>query len=267
MSMHRREVLAGGLAGGLAAWAGGAAAQTASQATPQAAPQNAVGGPMVAATGRFQARPLAHPPLPPLGPGFHKLGLAERDAHLFVPPGLDPTKPAPLIIMLHGKSQLANEVMGEWKRAVSRRKVLLMAPQSRDFTWAFDQGPIGPDAVFIDRAMDAIFQRFVVDPKHIGVAGFSDGASYALSTGLVNGDFFSDIFAFSAIRYYAPGSFGNPRVFFTHGTRDPGANFANAKSMAAQLKADGCDVAFYEFNGGHMFDEECVKRSMARFLS
>lgn len=254
--MNRRAVLAGGLAG---AWAGGTRAQNPAQ--------NAVGGPLVAATGRFQARPLATPPLPPLAPGFHRLGLHARDAHLYVPAGLDTTRPAPLVVMLHGNSQKANEVMGEWKRTINRHKVLLMAPQSREYTWKFDDGPIGPDAVFIDRALQAVFERFAVDQRRIAVAGFSDGASYALSTGLVNGDFFSDILAFAPLRYHAPGSLGQPRIFFSQGNADMVASFANARSMARQLEADGYDVAFHDYRGGHGFNEEGVKRGLARFLA
>ena len=242
---------------------GGALALTAAPAFAQA---SGVGDASVAATARLKARP-GTPSQPPLAAGLHVLGLDRaRDAHLFVPTGLDPAKPAPLIVMFHGKGQPANEVLGEWKRPAARRKCLVLAPSARSHTWNVDNGPGGPDAQFVDRALQAVFNRFAVDPAHIAAAGFSDGGTYALSIGLVNGDFFSDILAFAPIMYNAPNSVGQPKVFFSNGNKDPGAVLTNATSMARQLRGDGYDVAFHEFNGGHWMDEDGVKRAMTRFL-
>jgi predicted esterase len=242
---------------------GGALALTAAQPVPARA---AVGDASVAATARLKARPET-PSQPPLAPGLHVLGLDRaRDAHLFVPAGIAPGQAAPLIVMFHGKGQPANEVLGEWKRPAARRKCLVLAPNSRGFTWNVDNGPGGPDAQFVDRALAAVFDRFSIDPAHIAAAGFSDGGAYALSLGLVNGDFFSDILAFAPIMYNAPNSVGRPKIFFSNGNKDPGAVFTNATSMARQLRGDGYDVAFHEFSGGHWMDEDGVKKAMTRFL-
>jgi phospholipase/carboxylesterase len=248
--IDRRLVLGGGLA--LAA-------------TPALA-QSGVGDASVAATARLKARP-GTPGLPPLGPGYHVLGLDRaRDAYLSVPASLKPGDLAPLIVMFHGNTQPANEVLGEWKRVAARHKCLVLAPYARKTTWNVDEAPGGPDAQFVDRALQAVFDRFSVDPRHIAAAGFSDGGTYALSLGLVNGDFFSDILAFAPIRYNAPGSVGTPRIFFCNGNKDPGAVFTNTTSMARQLRGDGYDVELYEFDGGHWMDEDGVKKAMARFM-
>lgn len=227
--------------------------------------QSGVGDASVAATGHLKARP-GPPTRPMLTPGFHTLGLDSRDAHLFVPRGLSVDQPAPLIVMFHGRGQQANETLGEWKRVAGARRCLVLAPQSRGLTWNVDDGPVGADAVFIDRAMQAVFDRFAVDPERMAVAGFSDGGTMALSFGLVNGDVFSDILAFAPIRYHAPDSRGQPRVFISNGNRDAGAVITYSKGMARQLKADGYDVEFHEFSGGHWMDEDGVKRAMKRFL-
>lgn len=248
----RRLVLGGGLA--LAA---------APNAFAQA---SGVGDASVARTARLKARP-GMPSLPALTAGLHVLGLDRaRDAYLSVPSGIAPGQAVPLIVMFHGKGQPANEVLGEWKRVAARRKCLVLAPSARDFTWNVEQGPGGADAQFVDRALQAVFDRFTVDPKHIAASGFSDGGTYALSIGLVNGDFFSDILAFSPINYNAPNAVGQPRIYFCNGNRDQGAVFTNTTSMARQLRADGYDVELYEFNGGHWMDEDGVKKAMARFM-
>lgn len=249
--IDRRGVLGGGLA--LAA-------------APAFAQTSGVGDASVAATARLKARPGA-PGQPPLAPGYHVLGLDRaRDAYLSVPSGIAPGQAVPLVVMFHGKGQPANEVLGEWKRVAARRKCLVLAPSSRDFTWNVEQGPGGADAQFVDRALQAVFDRFTVDPRHIAAAGFSDGGTYALSLGLVNGDFFSDILVFAPISYNAPNALGQPRIFLSNGNQDPGAHFANATGMVRQLRADGYNVEFHEFNGGHWMDEDGVKKAMARFM-
>lgn len=235
-------------------------------AAPPALAQEGVGDASVGATGHLKARPGA-PTKPALAAGLHVLGLhPTRDAHLFVPRGIDPLAPTPLIVMFHGKGQLANETLGEWKRPAGARKCIVLAPQSRQHTWDVTNGPTGPDAVFIDQALQAVYDRFTIDPKHIASAGFSDGGTMALSCGLVNGDVFSDILAFAPIRYNAPDSRGQPRIFFSNGNRDPGAVVTFSRNMARQLTADGYDVEFHEFNGGHWMDEDGVKRAVKRFL-
>ena len=236
-------------------------------AAPRAFAQSqGVGEASVAATARLKARPGA-PTLPPLAPGLHVLGLDRaRDAYLSVPGSYKPGDVVPLIVMFHGKTQPANEVLGEWKRVAARQKCLVLAPSSRSFTWTVENGPGGPDAQFVDRAIQTVFDHFAVDPRHVAASGFSDGGTYALSIGLVNGDFFSDILAFSPINYNAPNAIGTPRIFFCNGNKDPGAIFTNTTSMARQLKADGYDVQLYEFDGGHWMDEDGVKKAMTRFM-
>ena len=51
-------------------------------------------------------------------------------------------------------------------------------------------GRFGPDIAFISRALGATFDLCAIDPARMGIAVFSDGASYALSVGIANGDLF-----------------------------------------------------------------------------
>lgn len=50
---------------------------------------------------------------------------------------------------------------------------------------------------FIDSALASVFRRCNVDAGRIIIAGFPDGASFALPLGLVNGDLFRKVVAFS----------------------------------------------------------------------
>ena len=81
-------------------------------------------------------------------------------------------------------------------------------------------GGYGPDVEFIDRALDWAFDRLTLDTRKLAITGFSDGASYALSLGITNGDLFTRVIAFSP-GFMAPATRrGKPQAFVSHGTRD-----------------------------------------------
>ena len=94
---------------------------------------------------------------------------------------------------------------------------LLLAPDSRGVTWDVILDDYGEDVAFIDKALARVFAEHAVDPTHLAAAGFSDGASYALSLGLSNGGLFTHILAFSP-GFMAPArTEDSPRFFVSHG--------------------------------------------------
>ena len=84
-----------------------------------------------------------------------------------------------------------------------------------------------------------------------GLGGFSNGASYALSLGVYNGDLFSAIVAFSPGFYTPPGKRGLPRIFVSHGTNDPMLMNATTPQIVPRLKSEGYSVTYRLFEGGH----------------
>jgi phospholipase/carboxylesterase len=120
---------------------------------------------------------------------------------------------------------------------------------------------------FLDNALNDVFATFVVDPGRIAIAGFSDGASYALSLGLVNGALFSDILAFSP-GFAAPSQTEDePRIFISHGRQDPILPFERCGDrLAAVLQQSGYDVDYRPFSGGHVVPAEMVEAAFGRFL-
>jgi phospholipase/carboxylesterase len=108
-----------------------------------------------------------------------------------------------------------------------------------------------------------VFERCAVDPARIVIEGFSDGASYALSLGLTNGDFFSRIVAFSPCILAPAGHAGRPRIFISHGTADRILPIDNCgRRLAAQLASTGYTVEFHEFAGPHMVPPEMARAAM-----
>lgn len=250
MSLTRRAALAAGLSAAAAPVFG----------------QSPIGDPAAYAGGRLRARPGPAPVEPPAARGRLDLGLERRDALLFLPEQLELAAPVPLVLALHGSGQQANAMIGELAREARRRGLAVLAPSSRGRTWELDNGPVGPDAAFIDRALAATFSLIPVDPARIAVLGMSDGGSYALSTGMVNGDLFSDVLAHAPLRFIVPSSHGRPRFFISAGRADRVASFANAREMADQIEGFGYDVAFHAHRGGHVIDDEGLRQGLDRFL-
>ena len=204
-----------------------------------------------AGAARLTARPKAG--VATTATGSRKLGLdTGRDAILQMPanPG---TAPLPLLVLLHGASGTAERQLARFGSIPSNAGIVILAPDSRGQTWdAIRPVGFGPDVSFINRALTRVFELVTIDPGRITIGGFSDGATYALSLGLLNGDLFSRILAFSPGFVVNGPPNGKPRVFVSHGTRDDVLPIDRCgRVIAAQLKRGGYDVTYREFDGGH----------------
>ena len=199
--------------------------------------------------GRLQSTWAA--PSSTLGPGVHELGLgALRDGYVRIPDGYDPATPAPLSLLLHGAGRDAYEWEGGFP-VFDELGLTVLSVDSRDASWDLRYGAFGADVTFIDLALAWTFARCNVDATRLGIAGFSDGASYALSLGLTNGDLFSHVLAFSPGFMDTVQRNGTPPIFLTHGTDDQVLPVAFSRGMSEQLASEGYEVRFEEFAGGH----------------
>ena len=130
--------------------------------------------------------------------------------------------------------------------------VAVLAPNSRQTTWDAIAGSFGEDVEFLNRALERTFETVAIDPTRVSVGGFSDGATYALSLGLINGDLFNSVVAFSPGFVIDGTPHGTPRIFISHGTRDHILPIDRCgRRVAASLKSRGYDVTFREFDGDH----------------
>lgn len=200
---------------------------------------------------RLRARPT--PPTETAAPGLHPLGLgAARDGLVYVPTGYRPDCPAPLALMLHGAGGNAQHGLAPLRELADAAGLILLAPESRRQTWDVILGGYGPDVAFLDRALARLFSRYAVDPARLAVGGFSDGASYALSIGMTNGDLFTHLIALSP-GFAAPAERrGTPRIFISHGTRDEVLPIEPcSRSLVPRLRRAGYEVDYREFDGGH----------------
>ena len=199
------------------------------------------------------AQPGTGPAEPSPAPGKQFLGLEGlRDPLLYVPPGLRPGRTAPLVVTLHGAGGDAEGGLSLLRRLADEHGLVLLAPASRGSTWDGIRGGYGPDVEVIDRALDRVFRTVAVDPARVAVAGFSDGASYALGLGLANGDLFGRVLAFSPGFVPPARRVGKPAVFVSHGDNDDVLPVgATSRRIVPALRKDGYEVTYREFAGPH----------------
>jgi predicted esterase len=209
-------------------------------------------------------------PQPPTVPGAAPVGQAPlgltqgRDGLLYLPPGLNPATPAPLVVMFHGAGSNGQQVLDLVRPVADRYRFVVLAPDSRGATWDGVVGDWGADVEHLDRALRHVFERVAVDARRIVAAGFSDGASYALSIGLANGRLFSRIVAFSPGFAAPPTERGRPSVFVAHGTADRVLPVdRTGRRVVRRLQRDGYDVRYVEFAGGHSVPPEILAEGLA----
>ncbi len=197
------------------------------------------------------------------GPQTRTLGLdAKRDAALHLPSKASDGA-VPLLVLLHGAGGSGAGIAKRLGAFADEAGIAVLAPDSRGSTWDAIRGDFGPDVVFLNRALERVFETVAVDPQRIVVGGFSDGASYAISLGLQNGDLFRRVLAFSPGFYVGDAAQGKPRIFVSHGTGDEILPIDRcSRVIVPRLQKIGYDVTFREFEGGHEIPPDVARAGM-----
>lgn len=169
----------------------------------------------------------------------------------------------PLLLMLHGATQNADDMFWYLGNAPEEAGVVVLAPKSQDTTWDAIGGSFSEDIDYLNSALEKVFATVAVDPARITIGGFSDGASYGLSLGLINGDLFNRVIAFSPGFLIDATPHGKPRIFISHGTHDHILPIDRCgRRLAANLTANGYDVTFREFEGDHEIPEAVAREGI-----
>jgi predicted esterase len=254
---------AGALAGGLLARATGCATDDEEEAMTAT---SSGGGPSRRG-GRGRLRLDLGTPTGDVVPGTTPLGVTStRDALLRVPTGAHGS-PSPLVLLLHGAGGDAAGGLSLLADLADDAGVVLVAISSRGPTWDVLVDDFGVDVDVAGRAIGAASERVAVDPGRLAIGGFSDGASYALSLGLTNGDAFGHVLALSP-GFAAPADeIGRPRCYVSHGTEDGVLPIDRcSRRIVPSLRARGYDVSYTEFDGGHEVPPTIAREALATLI-
>jgi phospholipase/carboxylesterase len=169
---------------------------------------------------------------------------------------------------MHGAGGHAQGMLAMLKPQADAAGVILLIPESRGATWDIIMGGYGPDIALLGESLGKVFSEYPVDRDRVAVAGFSDGASYALSVGLMNGDIFSHVLAFAPGFMIPTAVEGQPRIYVSHGTEDPVLPIeACSRRIVPQLKQAGYEVFYREFHGGHTVPPDIAQEGIEFFLT
>lgn len=190
------------------------------------------------------------------------LGLdRERDAILYVPKSA--SAPMPLLIFLHGATQSADDMAWYLDTAPDETGVAIFAPNARDTTWDAITDSFGPDVQFLNLAFERVFEMLNVDPARLAIGGFSDGATYAIALGLINGDLFKRVLGCSPGFLIDGATVGKPSFFISHGTQDNILPIDRCgRRVANDLRSRGYEVTFREFQGRHEIPGDVMREGL-----
>jgi phospholipase/carboxylesterase len=201
-----------------------------------------------------------------------------RPFGLFVPSNYNPSQKWPLAVMLHGLGGSGEGTALEFSQFAEASGLVIVAPNSYFQTWDLiisasqaGNAQFGPDRAYIDDLLEWSFDHLAVDSGRVGIAGFDDGAIYAIWLGLKNGDLFSRVGAFSPCSNIPTTRAGDPFVFVSHGIDDQVAPIDEcSRSMVPRLESFGYDVDYVEYSspgGNGHFMTPAIMTQAIQFLA
>ncbi len=190
------------------------------------------------------------------------------DCLAYIPHHYAITSPMPLVLLLHGAGGNARHGLEILQDHADDAGLILVAPSSTGRTWdIISEREYGADLALVDAVLKHMFREYAVDTGHVGVGGFSDGASYALTLGLANGELFTHILAYSPGFIGPITARGDPRIFVSHGNDDEILPVQHcSRNIVRRLTAFEYDFLYEEFDGGHVIPRAVADKSVRWLL-
>ena len=197
---------------------------------------------------------------------------ARGGASLYVPENLDTSRPAPLIVALHGGSGDGAGFLWSWLREARSRGCILLAPTAIGRTWSLAEPPL--DGENIARLVEQVAQGWPVDPSRMLLTGMSDGGSFCYLHGLSSAAArFTHLAPIAAAFHPIMASVADPArlrglpIFILHGTRDWMFPAETAEAAAHALAAAGARVRHEEIADlAHAYPREANAAILDWFL-
>mgnify|MGYP003295978005 CR=1 FL=1 len=220
------------------------------------------------------------PATPPAAPETrHGILTLAGGAYAYLPKGLTGA-PMPVLVALHGAGGQASEVLEAYRADADARGFILVIPQSKGPTWDMIedlkgrlgaemnvQPRYGKDLKALDQSLADLFGRVAVDPARVGVMGFSDGATYAVSVGTANPKLFHTVIAYSPGPAFPTRFDPTQRIFISHAEEDPILPYSVTRGMVAKMRVKHMPLEFESFHGGHEVPKDIHAKAVDYFMA
>ncbi len=186
-----------------------------------------------------------------------------RDGMLYVPKGYTSDTGMALLVWLHGAGGTGN-ISAALSALADEFGIIVLAPDSREWTWGSILGNWEPDLDFLQLAMQQAQHRCAIDRERIWLGGFSDGASFSLALGISYGNIFRRVYAGAPGLMQPIAANGKPPIFVSHGKSDPTMPIdVTSRQFVPRLKRLGYDVTYREYEGRHQLPPEILREVIA----
>ncbi len=189
----------------------------------------------------------------------------------FPPPNHDPSKPAPLIIALHGYGAIAQRLAEQWRNAAGEVGAILIVPQAVrrvKGTHGFNWGHIDEADFLVDLTLEFARKKYKIDDHRVVLTGFSQGAYIAYAVALRHPETFVGVIPMAGgyiqklDRPSKVSTESAPRFYFMVGERDHAVQAATEAVNDFAEAGYGVELRIYP-KVGHTFplerDEELRK--------
>ena len=175
---------------------------------------------------------------------------AERTYYSFVPDSAK-SKPAPLIILLHGSGRDGRILVEHWQSMAKKEGIILAGPDAivRQGWGMRDDGPL-----LLRHVIEAVQTDYAVDRRRMYVFGHSAGAIHGIGMGILESEYFAAVAVHagalppSVVPYIARAPRKIPIAVWV-GTNDPGFPVSQVRQSLELLKRQDFAVELTEING------------------
>jgi polyhydroxybutyrate depolymerase len=158
---------------------------------------------------------------------------------LHIPPDLDTKTPQPVVLALHGYTQIASDMakLG-FNDTADQNGFVVIYPDSAARTYSWNGGGCcGPaakagldDVAYIRRVLVDVGEQVRVDPKRIYIVGWSNGAEFAYRLACEMSDIFAAIAPYAGPLFVTPCQPDHPvSVMHMHGLSDTEVPYAGGQ--------------------------------------
>ncbi|MGZ6014332.1 MAG: hypothetical protein ACXWKM_01175 [Phenylobacterium sp.] len=169
---------------------------------------------------------------------------------LYVPETYSADRQWPLVVALHGGAGSGRSFLWSWLRDARSHGAILVAPTAIGQTWAITGDD--RDTPNLRRIVEAVRERWSIDPRRLLLTGMSDGGTFSYVTGLEPDSPFTHLAPVSAAfhpmlaQMADPARLGGLPIHVAHGALDWMFPVEMARGAQRALAAAGATVTYRE---------------------